>query len=90
MTPGDALDALLATLEQLQDAVPTDKESWDAAEEYRRSAGIDVGVEPWAELTGFRNRLAHALPGDLPSDRIWADTAADLTRILDVVRNTGL
>lgn len=56
----------------------------NAAEEYRRSEGIDAGVEPWAELTGFRNLLAHALPGDLSSDRIWADTTADLPRLLEV------
>ena len=35
------------------------------------------GLEPWAELAGYRNRLAHALPGDLSSDRIWTDTTAD-------------
>ncbi len=45
-------------------------------------------VEPWAELSGYRNRLAHALPGDISTDRIWADTRADLSRILAEVRDT--
>ena len=30
----------------------------------------------------IRNRLAHALPGDLSSDRIGTDTTADLKPIL--------
>jgi uncharacterized protein with HEPN domain len=55
----------------------------NCAEEYRRANQIDPGVEPWAELAGYRNRLAHALPGDLSSDRIWTDTTADLEPILN-------
>ncbi len=58
----------------------------NTAEEYRRTARIDAGVEPWAELTAYRNRLAHALPGDLSIDRIWADTTSDLPRIISHVR----
>jgi hypothetical protein len=49
----------------------------NVAEEYRRSVGIEAGVEPWAGLAAYRNRLAHALPGDLSTDRIWSDTTAD-------------
>lgn len=52
----------------------------NVAEEYRRQAGIPLGAEPWAELVGYRNRLAHALPGDLSSDRIWHDTNVDINR----------
>lgn len=58
----------------------------NTAEEYRRTAGIDPGVEPWAELVAYRNRLAHALPGDLSDDRIWVDTTRDLPRIVSEVR----
>ena len=58
----------------------------NTAEEYRRAARIDAGVEPWSEFSAYRNRLAHALPGDLSSDRIWADTTSDLPRILDDLR----
>jgi uncharacterized protein with HEPN domain len=58
----------------------------NVAEEYRRASAVEAGVEPWAELVGYRNRLAHALPGDLSSDRIWADTTADLSGILTTVR----
>lgn len=54
----------------------------NAAEEYRRAAGVDIGLEPWSDLVGYRNRLAHALPGDLSSERIWADTNADLGRVI--------
>jgi hypothetical protein len=35
---------------------------------------------------GYRNLLAHALPGDLSSDRIWGDTSSDVDRILADVR----
>jgi hypothetical protein len=55
----------------------------NCAEEYRRANQIDPGVEPRAELAGYRNRLAHALPGDLSSDPIWTDTTADLEPILN-------
>lgn len=58
----------------------------NVAEEYRRAAGVDVGIEPWAELVGYRNRLAHSLPGDLATDRIWTDSTTDLSRILAFVR----
>lgn len=61
----------------------------NTAEEYRRTAGIDAGIEPWAELVGYRNRLAHALPGDLSTDRIWVDTTTDLPRILTIIRALG-
>ena len=54
----------------------------NTAEEYRRAAGIDSGVEPWSELVAYRNRLAHALPGDLSADRIWFDTTTDLDGIV--------
>ena len=55
----------------------------NCAEEYRRANQTDPGVDPWAELTGYCNLLAHALPGDLSSDRIWTDTTADLEPILN-------
>ena len=58
----------------------------NAAEEYRHAAGIEVGIEPWAELVAYRNRLAHTLPGDLSTDRIWTDSTSDLNRLLAKVR----
>jgi len=58
----------------------------DAAEEYRRGARLETGVEPWAELAAYRNRVAHALPGDVSPERVWADTTADLPRIISEVR----
>jgi uncharacterized protein with HEPN domain len=58
----------------------------NAAEEYRRAAGIEAGIDPWAELSTYRNRLAHALPGDLSTDRIWADTTSDLDRLRTAAR----
>jgi uncharacterized protein with HEPN domain len=53
----------------------------NTAEAYRRALDLAPGVEPWSELTGYRNLLAHALPGDVAPDRVWADTTADLDRI---------
>jgi len=104
VTADEALDTLVATLEQLRRIFPQQKATWDSevlvrlaaerlwitagnlAEVYRIERGIAVGVEPWSELAGYRHLLAHALPGDLSSDRVFADTAADLDRILDEVR----
>lgn len=57
----------------------------NAAEAYRKSAELPPGVEPWAELYGFRSVLAHALPGDIASDRVWHETTVDLPRLLDQV-----
>lgn len=59
----------------------------NTAEEYRSVAGIDSGIEPWSELVAYRNRLAHALPGDLSADRIWFDTTSDLGRIVADLRS---
>lgn len=58
----------------------------NVAESHRVNAGLDAGAEPWAELYRFRNLLAHALPGDLSADRIWAETVTDLPRLLGAVR----
>jgi hypothetical protein len=55
------------------------------AESYRLTKGIPGGVDPWAELAGYRNLLAHALPGDLSTDRVFADSAADVGRLLNEV-----
>lgn len=104
MTADEAIDALIATLEQLRRILPTQKPTWDQdvmvrlaverlwitagnlAEAYRIEQGLATGVEPWSELAGYRHLLAHALPGDVSSDRVFSDTAADLNRILEQVR----
>lgn len=57
------------------------------AESYRTHEGISGGVEPWTELVGYRNLLAHALPGDISSDRVFVDTTSDLDRITTHVRS---
>ena len=105
MNASEALDALIATLEQLDELLPHDKASWDSdvvirlaverlwisagnlAEAYRMEQGVPTGVEPWSELAGYRHLLAHALPGDLSPDRVFADTIADLGRILNDLRD---
>lgn len=56
------------------------------AEAYRIERGIASGVEPWSELAGYRHLLAHALPGDLSTDRVFSDSTADLDRIFAEVR----
>ena len=104
MTADGAIDALIATLEQLRRILPTDKPTWDQdvivrlaverlwitagnlAEAYRIVQGLATAVEPWSELAGYRHLLAHALPGDVSSDRVFSDTTADLDRILEQVR----
>jgi hypothetical protein len=45
-------------------------EAGNVAEEYRRLAHVDPAVDPWAELYQYRNRLAHALPGDIDRSRV--------------------
>ena len=61
-------------------------EAGNTAEEYRRSAHVDPAVDPWAELYEYRNRLAHALPGDIDRNRVWRDTTGDVGRILADLR----
>ena len=58
----------------------------NAAERYRLAAGIDAGDDPWAELVAYRHRLAHALPSDISSERVWSDSTGDLPRLLTEVR----
>lgn len=58
------------------------------AEAYRVEQGIASGVGPWSELAGYRHLLAHALPGDLSTDRVFSDSSADLGRILAEVQNS--
>jgi uncharacterized protein with HEPN domain len=57
----------------------------NAAEAYRRAAEIAPGLDPWAELYGFRSVLAHALPSDIAADRVWHETTVDLPRLLDQI-----
>lgn len=61
-------------------------EAGTTAEEYRRAAHIDPGIDPWAELYEYRNRLAHALPGDIDPERVWQDSTADIGRLLADLR----
>ncbi len=64
--------------------------SGNLAEAYRLERGVASGIDPWAELAGYRHLLAHALPGDVSSDRVFADTQADLERLLmEVRRHSG-
>ncbi len=55
------------------------------AEQHRLATGEPTGVEPWAELYGYRNLLAHALPGEVTAGRVWRETKADLPRLLEAV-----
>ena len=57
------------------------------AESYRLAKGILPAVEPWAELAGYRHLLAHALPGDISADRVFADSTSDVDRLLKAVRS---
>ncbi|HVA26333.1 MAG TPA: hypothetical protein VMW62_18305 [Chloroflexota bacterium] len=104
VTSSETLDALIETLEQIRNILPTDKAIWDSqpvirlavervwitagnlAEAYRIDRSIGSGVEPWSELAGYRNLLAHALPGDISSDRVFVDSSADIDSILDQLR----
>jgi uncharacterized protein with HEPN domain len=58
------------------------------ADEYRKQAGLDPGVEPWAELYGYRSVLAHSLEEELSDERIWYETVDDLPGLLDQARAT--
>jgi uncharacterized protein with HEPN domain len=63
----------------------------NVAETYRRDVlDVDPGVGPWSELVAYRNKLAHALPGDLSTDRIYADSRAEPARLLALVRDQRL
>jgi hypothetical protein len=58
------------------------------AEFDRRLAGVDSGIDPWAEIVALRNRLAHALPGDISADRVYAESVTDLPRLVAELRAT--
>jgi uncharacterized protein with HEPN domain len=55
------------------------------AEAHRLSTGVEAGADPWAELHRFRSLLAHALPGDLSSERVWYESVTDLPRLMEQV-----
>lgn len=61
----------------------------NVAEVDRQLAGIDPGVDPWAEIVALRNRLAHALPGDIAADRIYAESVNDLAPLVADLRATA-
>lgn len=58
----------------------------NAAELHRRSAGEVDGAQPWAELYDFRCVLAHATPDRVDHDLVFADSAADVDRLIEEVR----
>lgn len=43
------------------------------AEAYRKIVGLPAGVEPWAELYGYRSILAHASPMRSPGPYLARD-----------------
>lgn len=52
------------------------------AEAYRIAADLPTGIEPWAELSRLRSILAHALPDDFSSNRMWHETLVDPPRLI--------
>lgn len=58
----------------------------NAAERYRRSAGISGGVDPWSALYEFRNVLAHQSPSERRPPRVWEESRSDLPALLGDVR----
>lgn len=50
-----------------------------------REAGMDDGVEPWAELVRTRNFYAHYTPDQIVADRLWHDTTQDIERLRQAV-----
>lgn len=58
----------------------------NAAEDFRKGAGVAAGVDPWAELYAFRSVLAHALPDEVSPERVWSASIVDLPRLLEQVR----
>jgi len=58
----------------------------NAAELHRRSVGDVDGVQPWAELYDFRCVLAHSTPDRVDDDMVFADSSADLDRLIEQVR----
>ncbi len=73
-----SLTRLVAALEWLRQVLPDDNAPWDDDVLSR------LAVERRWKTAGNR---ASALPGDLSSDRVFADIAADLDRILNNVRS---
>lgn len=59
------------------------------AEAHRVDASLNIKVQPWSELVGFRNRLAHMLPDGVDHDRVYAETTADLPRLRNDIPPPG-
>lgn len=59
------------------------------AESYRLEVGLSDGAEPWTELYVYRCVLAHALPEELDSARVWDESVADIERIRSAVASAG-
>ncbi|MDP8929037.1 MAG: DUF86 domain-containing protein [Actinomycetota bacterium] len=76
----DADDLLQLAVERLWIA------AGNAAEDFCKRAAVAAGVDPWAELYGFRSVLAHALPDEVSADRVWSASVGDLPRLLEQVR----
>lgn len=55
---------------------------WIAAGECSRlycgASGVEVGVEPWSSLWGYRNVLVHHLLDDIDDDLVWRESTRDL------------
>lgn len=49
------------------------------ADAHCQTARVAAGLEPWSELIAERNVLAHYLPDDLNDERVWFDTASDIS-----------
>lgn len=43
------------------------------------TTGVPAGIEPWSEFIAERNVLAHYLPGDINDERVWFDTASEIS-----------
>lgn len=49
------------------------------------AAGVPAGLEPWSELIAERNVLAHYVPDDINDERVWFDTASDISNLRQLV-----
>lgn len=54
----------------------------NAAERYRRSAGLSGGVDPYE----FRSVLAHQTPSERRPLRVWEESRSDTSHLLADVR----
>lgn len=90
MTPADLLAGLARELAAIEALAARGRGAWETDELLRLALGLGAASDPWTELYDYRCLLAHALPEQLDSERVWYDTVGDVSRRRRAVERQGV